>query len=234
MTEAEWLDCTDPQRMLESLRWEVSDRRLRLVAVACARRGWDAIPDGYCRQALEVVERFADNAASGADLRQARDRAEKDSEALLSDSNEQWAYSREIYAANAVLTQTNDGEPAADWVHGVLTCGVHVAAGRGNAKRQEQAAQAELIRCVVGNPFRPVALVPAWLTWHAGTIPKLAQAIYEDRDLPSGHLDNTLLAILADALEDASCTDQDVLNHCRGEGPHVRGCWVVDLLLGQG
>jgi hypothetical protein len=94
--------------------------------------------------------------------------------------------------------------------------------------------QARLLRCVVDKPFRPVALDPAWFTWHEGTIPKLARGIYEDRELPSGQLDATRLAILADALEDAGCTDQDVLNHCRDVGPHIRGCWVVDLLLGKG
>ena len=61
----------------------------------------------------------------------------------------------------------------------------------------------------------------------------MAQVIYEDRDLPSGHLDNARLAVLGDALEDAGCTDADILKHCRGSGPHVRGCWVVDLLLGK-
>jgi hypothetical protein len=98
---------------------------------------------------------------------------------------------------------------------------------------KECKAQSSWLRDLVGNPFRPVALDPALLTWHDSTLPKLAQAIYEERHLPSGHLDNHRLAILADALEDAGCTDQEILNHCRSEGPHVRRCWVVDLLLGK-
>jgi hypothetical protein len=57
--------------------------------------------------------------------------------------------------------------------------------------------------------------------------------IYDARDLPSGHLDAHRLAVLADALTDAGCTDQNILAHCRGPGPHVRGCWVIDLLLGK-
>jgi hypothetical protein len=93
--------------------------------------------------------------------------------------------------------------------------------------------QVQALRDIVGNPYRPVVLSPALLTWHDGTIPKLAQAVYDNRDLPSGHLDNTRLGILADALEDAGCSDQIFLDHCRGEGPHVRGCWVVDLLHGK-
>jgi hypothetical protein len=60
-----------------------------------------------------------------------------------------------------------------------------------------------------------------------------AVACYQERELPSGHLDVTRLAVLADALEDAGCDNGDILQHCRGDGPHVRGCWVVDLLLGK-
>jgi hypothetical protein len=59
---------------------------------------------------------------------------------------------------------------------------------------------------------------------------RLAQATYEERHLPEGTLDNTRLLILADALEEAGCTDTDILCHLRGPGPHVRGCWVADLV----
>jgi hypothetical protein len=81
--------------------------------------------------------------------------------------------------------------------------------------------------------FRPVAADPAWLAWYGGAIPKLAQALYEDRQLPSGHLDAARLAVLADMLEEAGCADPQVLGHLRGPGPHVRGCFAVDLLLGK-
>jgi hypothetical protein len=90
-----------------------------------------------------------------------------------------------------------------------------------------------LLRCLFGNPFRPVALDPGWLTWHDGAVVKLAQAAYEERELPAGHLDTARLAVLADALEDAGCTDATILDHLRGPGLHVRGCWVVDTLLGK-
>ncbi|MBP3959963.1 hypothetical protein J8F10_32375 [Gemmata sp. G18] len=72
-------------------------------------------------------------------------------------------------------------------------------------------------------PFRPVALDPAWLT---STVVALAQGIYD-----GGAFDR--LPILADALQDAGCDSKDVLGHCRGPGPHARGCWVVDLLLNK-
>ena len=90
----------------------------------------------------------------------------------------------------------------------------------------ENRNHAKLFRDIFGNSFRPVAVDPDWLAWNHGTVSGIARHIYDDRafdDLP----------ILADALEDAGCTNADVLNHCRGGGEHVRGCWVVDLVLGK-
>ena len=65
------------------------------------------------------------------------------------------------------------------------------------------------------------------------TAARLASAAYEDRNLPEGTVDLVRLAVLADALEDAGCTDADLLGHLRGPGPHVRGCWAVDLILAK-
>jgi hypothetical protein len=79
-----------------------------------------------------------------------------------------------------------------------------------------------------------VTINPDWLRWNGGVVEHLARAAYEERALASGELDRQRLGILADALEDAGCTDADTLNHLRSPGPHVRGCWVVDLLLGKG
>ena len=87
----------------------------------------------------------------------------------------------------------------------------------------EQGSQADLLRDIFGNPFRPVTLNPAWRT---GNVTALAQSIYDDRAFDR-------MPILADALEDAGCDNADILNHCRQPGEHVRGCWVVDLVLGK-
>jgi hypothetical protein len=92
---------------------------------------------------------------------------------------------------------------------------------------------AQLLRDVVGNPFCPVVISPAWLTWNDATVALLAQAAYDERQMPMGTLDNGRLAVLADALEEAGCTCEDVLGHLRGPGPHVRGCWAIDLCLGR-
>jgi hypothetical protein len=105
----------------------------------------------------------------------------------------------------------------------------YVAAGDDLGGGPEHAAQTQLLRDIFGPlPFRPVAVDPSWLSWNAGTVGELARVIYEERrfaDLP----------VLADALEEAGCTEEDILGHCRQQGQvHVRGCWVVDLLLGKG
>lgn len=97
---------------------------------------------------------------------------------------------------------------------------VHITTG---GDPDNRAVNAALLRDVVGNPFGPIALDPAWLT---SDVLALARGIYDERAFDR-------MPILADALQDAGCENADVLNHCRGDGPHVRGCWVVDLLLGR-
>jgi hypothetical protein len=85
---------------------------------------------------------------------------------------------------------------------------------------------AAVVRDIFGNPFRPVSLDPAWLSWNEGTVPRIAQVIYED-----GRFNK--LPVLADALEEAGCDNDAILSHCREPGPHARGCWVIDQVLGK-
>src|SRR5579862_8133963 len=87
----------------------------------------------------------------------------------------------------------------------------------------EEAVQLKLVRDIFGNPFKPVTIAPAWLT---STVVSLAQAIYDERAFDR-------MPVLADALEESGCTSQEMLEHCRGGGEHVRGCWLVDLVLGK-
>ena len=82
--------------------------------------------------------------------------------------------------------------------------------------------KADLIRCVFQNPHCPLAFP---LKWRTSAVVDLARTMYESRDFAA-------MPILADALEEAGCEDADILTHCRGDGPHVRGCWVVDGILG--
>jgi hypothetical protein len=94
------------------------------------------------------------------------------------------------------------------------------AVGETSAERE---AQCMILRDLVGNPFRPITPYAEWLSM---TVTRLAETIYTDRTFDR-------LPILADALEETGCDNADILNHCRQPGEHVRGCWVVDLILGK-
>jgi hypothetical protein len=99
----------------------------------------------------------------------------------------------------------------------------HRLLARPDAMHREQAAQCDLVRDLYGNPFRPVSFEPGWGAWQNRTVARLAAGLYEERrfsDLP----------VLADALEEAGCTNQTILEHCRGGREHARGCWVLDAL----
>jgi hypothetical protein len=96
--------------------------------------------------------------------------------------------------------------------------------------RQQALAMVALIQDVFGNPFRPG---PSAARAVSPTARSLADAAYDLRTVPTGYLDNARLAVLSDALEEAGCTDADLLSHLRSPGPHARGCWAVDLLLGK-
>jgi hypothetical protein len=108
---------------------------------------------------------------------------------------------------------------------------VHAAQSAAGAAAQavpsEPPVQAVLLRDIIGDPFRPVTVNPAWLTWHGGLLVSMARQMYDSRDLSD-------MPILADALEEAGCTNQEMLSHCRQQGAvHVRGCCLIDLLLNK-
>jgi hypothetical protein len=98
-----------------------------------------------------------------------------------------------------------------------------VEAARAAGEWENEEIQCHLVRDIFGNPFRPVVFSPSWRT---DTAVALARTMYDSREFSA-------MPILADALQDAGCDNPDILSHCRGEGPHVRGCWVVDLVLGK-
>ncbi len=110
------------------------------------------------------------------------------------------------------------------WAERVLQYAARAAASQeeGPAWAAERARQAALVRCIFGNVFQPVRIDAAWLT---GTVVQVANAIYQE-----GRWQD--MGVLADSLEEDGCTDEEVLSHCRG-GPHARGCYVVDALLGK-
>jgi hypothetical protein len=148
-------------------------------------------------------------------------------------------YKREVLAAagqaRAALAVADCGRLNGEacwesWVASRYTRFWHDPLGRKEAQSAhwtERQTRCDLLRDIFGNPFRPVALGPAGPT---PTVVSLAQAAYNERIMPSGHLDPGRLAVLSDALEEADCPEQAILDHLRGPGPHVHGCWAVDLV----
>ena len=197
MNACSWLGATRPYGMLEYLGPAATERKLRLLGVACCRRVFPHVPDGRLIAAVDLVERVADGLATPVELVAAHAAAE--------------GADRHVLGPDFPLTQT---PVAIDSVLGWCASSAH--------HRDERRRQCDLIRDIFGNPFRPVAFAPEWRT---DTAVSLARGMYEPREFSA-------LPILADALQDAGCDNDDILNHCRGEGPHVRGCWVVDLVLG--
>jgi hypothetical protein len=225
MREADWLECKYPERMLEFLRGKASERRLRYFIVACARSVLPASADRDMIEALAVAERYADGTASERDLTRARASLKTDHAAR----GRRWPelYSEHIRSVPA--WHATRGQ-IFRWAGQASACCAWSTSRTLFAGRQamsypadELARQAAFIRDIFGNPFHSHVLESGHQT---ATVVALAQAIYDDRAFDR-------LPILADALEDAGCTDADILAHCRGGGEHVRGCWVVDLLLGK-
>jgi hypothetical protein len=232
MTEAEWLACDDPYPLMRVFRANPSRRKFRLFTCACCRRVWASgqiTPESRAVHAVDLAERVADGLASDEDRRE-RVRAinaELGTGPIPSDSTTM------ALAALGVGT-LRLGRSVAGFASHLITQHAEAAwvrdvdsperreAGRAAALVEGQ-AQAGLIRDIFGNPFRAVALDPSWLT---STVVSLAEGIYADRAFDR-------LPILADALQDAGCEVAEVLDHCRGPGPHARGCWVVDLVLGK-
>jgi hypothetical protein len=234
MTEAEWLTCTDPQKMVEFLSGKASDRKLRLFLCGCCRRIWNLMHDPSSQMAIEIAERFAEGESDEEELAVARRRAQEVSNAFWDTYRATGGFSDYVLYVSADAANLITGLLAGPSVRRAASLAAYASSHITPAKGlPEKAHQVALLRDIFGNAFRPVSLDPFWLRWKDGTIPRLAQVIYEDRDLPSGHLDRDRLSILADALEDSGCSDPDILGHCRGLGPHVRGCWLIDLILGK-
>jgi hypothetical protein len=226
MTEARWLTSQDLSAMLAHLQPGASKprllRKLRLLTCACCRHVWSSMTKRESRAAVEVGEQFADGLVDTA-KRRATERL------VRGDTDEEDAPAADVAATWAIAAETRSEDgfrvaPNAAWA---ASCASQAVRGR----KSEKAFQAALVRDIFGNPFRTTRIAPGWLTWRRRAIPKLAQAAYDERKLPGGELDPKRLAALADALEEAGCADADILGHLRGPGPHVRGCWVLDLLL---
>lgn len=211
MTEADWLSSEDPSAMLGFVFRRASDRKMRLFVIACAR---DLL--AYRPAAAE-----GDGWGSLATFETAIDRVEgyADGHGALTDSGI-WIELPDVAASAFAVVGV---DPDTD---------MQLRDPR-EAIADFRVNPAHWLREILGPlPFHSAGFLgPEVLAWNEQTVSKLAQAIYEERSLPDGTLDALRLAVLADALEGAGCTDRSLLSHCRGPGPHVRGCWAVDLLL---
>jgi hypothetical protein len=220
------------------LKGKVAERKLKLFACCCCRRVWHYL-EGTCRTAVEVTERFADGEAGPGDLQSAERRAWEESQGARVHKVGRtrvsalavWCASR-THERSASIRSSVDVSVRSSADYASLAFGLQVEGSPKDVQAQarEKAIQSDLLRDIFGNPFRPVTLDVSWLM---PTVRQLAQAAYEERLLPSGELDRDRLRVLADALDDAGCQDPQILGHCRGSGPHVRGCFVIDLLLGR-
>jgi hypothetical protein len=259
MTEQEWLSNTGPlQAMLKHVqglknRW--SEREARVCGAAFCRRAGHLLPDPCLWDWVTLSERCADGGASPEELERAHAAAtsylrkkrsedffvsfvEGDLHGAPPSEDEMSRYSA-LCAADPAGTRHSMARAFATVVAvatvqyrrctAAETCFL-LGGAEIEAELHAHASYANLLRDLFGNPFRPVSLAPAWLT---PVVLKLAQAAYDNRLLASGLLDNSGLAILADALEEAGCDNADILSHLRGPGPHVRGCWAVDAILGK-
>jgi hypothetical protein len=241
MTEDEWLACGDPRPMLEYLQRKVSDRKLRLFSVACCRRAWPLLNDERGRRAIEVGERCADgfltvNEAYGIGQTLNVSHDYDLIQRLSQETGFYWEAISQAFLAAGLTTGWLDARQAASIAEDIVSAvGCQWVeddfGGNDEAfenavmsfKSMERMAQAVVLRDIFGNPFRPQTADLAWLT--PGVV-KLAQTIYEERPFDR-------LPELAKALEQVGCRDADLLAHCRRSGSHVRGCWVVDLMLGK-
>jgi len=221
MTEAEWLECIDPQKMFAFVQGKVSDRKLRLFAVACCRRIWHLFTDVRSKAAIELIEQYDGQINRELlDATQAEEAADEANTVLLECPQNNIPPEVMLAEATAYAAWWAVHPPYyADQTAEVAAFAVRISTGVDSESRLQTA----LFREILGNPFRPVTAEPTWLT---PTVVSLATAIYDERAFDR-------LPILADALEDAGCTNANILDHCRQPGEHVRGCWAVDLVLGK-
>jgi hypothetical protein len=230
--------------MMEFIQGKVSDRKWRLFLCGCVRTVWRLLEDDRSRKAVEMAEGYLDRQVTVEQLiaayKAAWDATWDGAPAIAKYA----AFAAYRDAAFAAFRDTVATFRGTEWGRYKLLAKHWDSSWEGERARVEDAVEVSattfagvmhttLFRDLFGNPFHPVSISPAVLAWNDALVVRIAQAAYEERQLPEGTLDNGRLAVLADALEEAGCTDADILGHCRGAGPHVRGCWPLDLILGK-
>ncbi len=259
MTGAEWLGCDDPEPMLGVVAGFVGRRKLILFACACFRRVWGLLSDNRSRRAVEIAESFVDGsatesefAAGEVDANAATDDANDaccKADALYSEDQSAaglYAAAEAEGSAAYGICYVFEAIPRAEHASGCAASAVQslaeaiaivagaddsaLLASGASAREDELREQAEVLRDLIPSPHERTRRARR-LEYGGSQLSSLAAAAYGERILPSGHLDPARLAVLSDALEEAGCTDPDILSHLRSPGPHVRGCWALDLVL---
>ncbi len=205
MTEAEWLACNNFVPLLLAAGPRLTDRKLRLFV--CSDKRYSGLPYPWGLAAIELAERVADGLAT--------DQERAEGAAAVLEWEPQGEQEREEQASVAHVLLADAGffarlPTAFQWPP------------TGDMPPPEP-WMCDRFRDIFGNPFCPVTFDPSWRTTTAVAI---ANHMYQTLEFGA-------MPILADALQDAGCDTQDILDHCRGPGPHVRGCWLVDLVLGK-
>lgn len=227
MTEAEWLASSSPALMVLSV--PLSQRKLRLFAIACSRQAVHLTQDLTLQNAIELAEEYADGKSTKALLADRERRVQEHLVELRTLDPDAHC----IVMGDARVHPYGVGRGVAD----CLSSDAKAAASKVPLRLASTAgtdpddpsyekvlkAFARMAREIFGNPFRQITADPSWLT---STVMALASGIYEERAFDR-------MPILADALEEAGCDNESILTYCRGSGPHVRGCWVVDLLTNR-
>jgi hypothetical protein len=221
--EDKWPTDYHVEEMLQYLGDSASQRKLRYFMVACARRVLPKSADNEMLIALEVAEKFADQSVSKRELSRVRQALKVRHTTRFAKHGPLYTdHIRSVPAWHATREQivrgAAEGSGCCAWSSTRKSDQYGISM---SYPRDELMAQANLVRDIFGNPFRPVTFDPRW---RSSNVVGLAQAIYDDKAFER-------MPILADALMDAGCEDDEIIGHCRGPGPHVRGGWVVDLVL---
>jgi hypothetical protein len=210
MTDA-WREAS-LQEVMKRVSGKLSARKTRLIACACARETEPA-PGGARSQAILLAERFADGKASAHELAAARFGGR------FQAGHEAWPV---CWSPDVDMDSFHLLSRTVAWATGILSA-TSLAEGFFAAETR----LADIIRDIVHESCSPVSIRPALKVWNDGTVVKLARSIYDERAYDQ-------MPILGDALEEAGCSDQDMLGHCRVGQRHTRGCWVLDAVLGLG
>jgi antitoxin component HigA of HigAB toxin-antitoxin module len=214
MTADEWDSSTNLDAMRNALHQLHirGTRKWYCYALGCVRLIEDELP-ARCRKAIEATEQYVDRRATNNSRALAR--------AALVKANRSAAEEAAYWASAAPTDIVWAGRVVPVWVTQTLS-----DARGGQVAESARQECTRLLREVFGNPFRPAHVEPEWLRWGDGAVRKIAETINDEGDFAR-------VAVLADALEDAGCTDERILAHLRDPGPHVRGCWVIDVILGK-